>query len=68
MLKKASLGLKKRYYLGSCFIGRLFLENMNFEKTPKNDQILQKSKGVNLNFLTILDHFWDFLKMLKNLL
>ena len=38
---------------------------MNFEKYPKNGQISSKSKGVNLNFLTILDHFWDFLKTLQ---
>ena len=38
---------------------------MDFEKSPKNGQISPKSKGVNLNFLTILDHFWDFFKTLK---
>ena len=38
---------------------------MDFEKSPKNGQISQKSKGVNLNFLTILDHFWDFFKTLQ---
>ena len=35
---------------------------MDFEKSPKNGQISAKSKEVNLNFLTILDHFWDFFK------
>ena len=28
-------------------------------------KISSKSKEVNLNFLTILDHFWDFLKTLQ---
>ena len=60
MRKKASLGLKKRFCLGLSFIGRLFLEKMDFEKSPKNGQISPKS-----NFLTILDHFWDFFKRLK---
>ena len=96
-LPKASLGLVKRIYFGLSFIGRIFLEKMDFEKSPKNDQIspkwpnfftpwktflawfeLQwtyifienglwkslkngqispKSKGVNLNFLTIFEIF-----------
>ena len=47
------------------FVGRIILEKMDFEKSPKNGQISPKSTGVNLNFLTILDHFWDFLKRLK---
>ena len=64
-LKKASLGLKKRFYLGLSFIGRIFLEKMDFENSPKNGQIWPKSKEVNLNFLTILDDFWDFFKKLK---
>ena len=64
-LKKASLGLKKCFYLGLSFIGRLFLEKMDFEKSPKNGQISPKCKEVNLNFLTILDNFWDILKWLK---
>ena len=38
---------------------------MDFEKSPKNGQISPKSKGVNLNVLTILNHFEDFLKRLK---
>ena len=65
MLKKASLGFKKRFYLGLSFFGRLFLEKMDFEKSPKNGQISPKSEGVNLNFLTILDHFWVFFKRRK---
>ena len=63
--QKGCLGLEKRFYLGLSFIGRVFLEKIDFEKSPKNGQISPKSKGVNLNFLTILDHFWDFLKRLK---
>ena len=63
--QKGSLGLKKRFYLRFSFIGRIFLEKMDFEKSPKNGQISAKSKEVTLNFLTILDHFWDFLKRLK---
>ena len=65
MLKKPSLGLNKRFYLGLNSIRRLFLQKMDFEKSPKNGQISSKSKEVNLNNLTILDHFWDFLKWLK---
>ena len=65
MLKKSSLGLKKRFYLGLIFIGHLFLEKMYFEKSSENGQISPKNKEVNLNFLTILDHFWDFIKWLK---
>ena len=57
--------LKKRLYLGLSLIGRIFLGKIEFEKSPKNGQILPKGKGVNLNFLTIFDDFWDFLKMLK---
>ena len=34
-LKKASLGLKKRFYLGLSFIGSIFLEKMDFEKSSK---------------------------------
>ena len=57
MLKKGSLGLAKRFYVGLSFIGRIFLGKMDFEKSLKNGQISPKSKEVNLNFLTILDHF-----------
>ena len=59
MVKKASLGLKKRFYLGFIFIGRIFLEKMDFEKSPKNGQIWPKSKEVKevKEVLTILDHF-----------
>ena len=64
-LQKVSLGLKKRILLGLNFIGRIFLEKMDFEKSPKNGQISRKSKGVNLNFSTIFDHFWDFFKTLQ---
>ena len=66
MLKKGSLGLEKRFYLGLSFIGRIFLEKMDFEKSLKNGQISPKSNlTLHLNFLTILDHFLDFLKRLK---
>ena len=41
---------------------------MDFEKSPQNGQISQKSKGVNHDFLMILDHFWDFLKNAKKVL
>ena len=64
-LPKASLGLIKRIYFGLSFIGRIFVEKMDFEKSPKNGQISPKSKRVNLNFLTIFDHFWDFFKTLQ---
>ena len=37
-------------------------ENWLWKKAPKED------KGINLTFLTILDHFWDYLKRLKKLL
>ena len=57
MLKKASLGLKKRLYLDFSFIGRPFLEKIDFEKSPENGQMSPKNKEVKLNFLTILDHF-----------
>ena len=36
-----------------------------WKKSPKYGQISPKSKVVNLNFLTILNHFWDFFKRLK---
>ena len=36
--KKLLLGLKKCFCLGLSFIGRLFLEKMDFEKSPKNGQ------------------------------
>ena len=65
MVEKPSLGLKNRFYLYFSFIGRLFLEKMHSEKSPKNGQISPKCKEVNLNFLTILDHFGDFLKWLN---
>ena len=45
--KKASLAVTKRFYLDLTFIGRIFLEKMDFEKSPKNGQISQKSKGVS---------------------
>ena len=34
-----------------------FSGKLTFEKSPKNGHLSPKS---NLNFLTILDHFWDF--------
>ena len=45
-----------------CFLThqKLWLTGYYREKCIK-----PKSKGINLNFLTILDHFWDFLKRLK---
>ena len=42
-------------------IGRIILEKIDFEKIPQKGQISPKSKVVNLNFLTILDQFWDLL-------
>ena len=57
--------MKSVFNLGLTFIGLIFLEKMDFEKSPKNGQISAKCKGVNLNFLTILDHFWDFFKRLR---
>ena len=64
-LKKGSFDLQNSFYLGLSLIGSIFLEKIEFEKRPQNGQISPKSKGVNLNFLTILDHFWDLLKRLK---
>ena len=55
--QKAPLGLEKRFYLGLSFIGRIFLEKMDFEESRKNGQISKKNKEVNLNFLTILNQF-----------
>ena len=49
-LKKASSGLIKRFQLGLRFIGRIILEKIDFQKRPP-----QRSKGVDLNILTILD-------------
>ena len=37
--KKASLGLKKLFYLALSFIGRIFVEKMDFEESLKNGQI-----------------------------
>ena len=59
-LKKASLALKKRFYLGLSFIGRIFLEKMDFEKSPKNGQISLKIK-VKLNPFYFLGKFGNFL-------
>ena len=38
-LQKVSLGLKKCILLGLSFIGRIFLQKMDIEKSPKNGQI-----------------------------
>ena len=46
--------------LGKCY--KKYTEKIEFEKSPPPPP---KKKGVNLNFLTILDHFWDLLTRLK---
>ena len=33
----------------AAFIGRIILEKMDFEKSPKNGQISPKSKGLELH-------------------
>ena len=50
--KKLLQAIKKRFYFGFSFIERIIVDKMYFEKRPP-----QKSKGINLNFLTILDHY-----------
>ena len=41
-VKKGSFGLEKRFYLGLSLIARIFLEKMDFEKSPQNGQISPK--------------------------
>ena len=63
MITLAKLRQLQTVTAANIFIGRIILEKIDFEKRhpPKK----KKVKGVNLNFLTILDHFWDLLKRLK---
>ena len=54
--KKYSQALKRVFSLGLNFIGRVILGKIDCEKRPQNGHFLPKSKGINLNFLTTLDH------------
>ena len=44
-----------RLNLWKLFIVKVFIVGIDFEKCPKKGEISPKSKGVNLNFLTIFE-------------
>ena len=62
-LRKGSLGLEKRFYLGLSFIERVFVEKIDFEKSPKNGQISPKVKGLTLTFWRFWTIFGTFFKV-----